>query len=109
MLALMLASCSGVNSSQIEISSIVGEKLTIEMDSNPTTGYSWQLPDSAAWYKVVSRDFVAPNNGLVGSPGKESITIKLLEKGKHQLTLEYKRPWEDSPAESTIKYLIEVK
>ncbi len=83
------------NGKTVEIA--VGGTLTVTLESNPTTGFQWELAsisDQAVLEKQ-SNTFETPEDtGMVGSPGKEVWTFRALKKGTSTISMEYGRPWE---------------
>jgi inhibitor of cysteine peptidase len=66
------------------------------LDSNATTGYSWELKgisDTAVLEKTDNK-YEAPTSGLMGAGGKEVWTFKALKTGTTTLSMEYSQPWE---------------
>lgn len=60
----------------------VGEEFTIELPSNPTTGYRWfmlvnQSPKER-WIELVKSEYVPDQPILLGSGGKEKLTFKAM-------------------------------
>ena len=89
-----------------------GEEFTIMLESNQTTGYSWQfakpLDKSLLELIITGHSLDRPN--LVGSPGKQMWTIKALKPGKTDIFFKYVRPWEkDVPAIKEETYSIIIK
>ncbi len=79
---------------QVEIAT--GGTLTVTLESNQTTGYSWglkQISDTSILAKTDSK-YVAPTSGLAGAGGKEVWNFKALKLGKTTLIMGYSRPWE---------------
>jgi len=81
------------------------ENFIIKLDSNPTTGYQWQLaqaPDSNI-LELVFHEYQASQSKLMGAGGKEAWVFKARGPGKAKLTFQYLRPWEKStkPVEIT--------
>ena len=86
-----------------------GEKYRIELESNATTGYTWQyldLPKDAP-IKIIETDFTYPKGlpkNVCGAPGKQYWIIKarrkLTKADFAYLVLHYKRPWlkDEEPA-----------
>lgn len=76
----------------------VGNLVRISLESNPSTGYNWELRDFD--YGVAefhSSDLVArqtDGNVLFGAPGDTVITIQAVKPGTQDITLVYRRPWE---------------
>ena len=82
----------------------VGEQFVITLESNPTTGYSWQLgsPLDESVVKLVGSEFKQPDTKLIGAGGKESWTFQGVGPGRTSIRLDYVRPWETNvpPARS---------
>lgn len=78
-----------------EIRVSVGEKFSIVLDSNATTGYSWQIAKKAVGpvVKFISRDYEAPRTKLAGAGGREHLTFRAESAGTEKLTFHYLRPW----------------
>jgi len=79
----------------------VGDTFTISLPSNPTTGYSWELDFDPDYLELVSDDFVITSN-LFGAPGIQSFELKAINQGRTELTMIYKRSWEDQVAEKRV-------
>jgi len=82
----------------------VGEEFTISLDSNPTTGYSWELTGPLpAWLELIGSEYIpTPTDPpMVGSGGIEEWTFRANAAGTATITFEYRRPWEEDqpPAE----------
>ena len=74
-------------------------QIVIVLDSNPTTGYRWQLMSQVnSRLKLVGSgsayhpDTTGP--GIAGRGGKEVFTFESLKRGKVTLLFGYQRPWE---------------
>jgi inhibitor of cysteine peptidase len=85
------------NGSQVDLSS--GQVLAITLESNPTTGYRWELSqvDEAVLSQVGEAEFrKAPTEGeqVVGAGGTETLRFAAAT-GETTLTLVYHRPWEE--------------
>jgi inhibitor of cysteine peptidase len=85
------ASSSG---KQIEIA--VGGSIAVTLDSNATTGYSWELKgiSNPAILEKTDNKYEAPTSELIGAGGKEVWTFKALKAGTTTLNMEYSQPWE---------------
>lgn len=86
---------------EVEVSA--GGTVLITLESNPTTGFKWELVkiSDETVVKLLEQRFEAPkpkvemNRGPVtGAPGKELWTFKALKKGLSRIQMEYSRPWE---------------
>jgi inhibitor of cysteine peptidase len=86
-----------------EIQLAQGSILQVALNSNPTTGFKWeliQISDSTVLEKV-SDKFETPmikqkegSPPIVGAGGKEFWQFKALKKGTAAISMEYSRPWE---------------
>ncbi len=81
-----------------EVELAAGQVLEVTLESNPTTGYSWQVSevDRAVLAQVGEAEFQeAPIEGeqMVGAGGVETLRFTA-GPGETTLTLEYRRPWE---------------
>lgn len=99
------------NGKKVEIA--VAGALTVTLESNPTTGFQWELAsisDQAVLEKQ-SNTFEAPEDtGMVGAPGKEVWTFKALKKGSSTISMEYSQPWEGgTKAAETFSLTVVVK
>ena len=81
-----------------------GDIVTVQLASNPTTGFQWEFGTPALDRKVVSlREdrFISPKGDLCGAPGKRSLSFQAEGPGRTDIRLIYVRPWEKDrpPAE----------
>ncbi|MFN8545222.1 MAG: protease inhibitor I42 family protein [Candidatus Binatia bacterium] len=74
----------------------VGERFSVRLDANPTTGYRWRLatPPDPAVAALMGSDYEAAGTGLTGGGGDEVWTFAATGPGRTRLVLEYVRPWE---------------
>jgi inhibitor of cysteine peptidase len=83
------------SSSGKQVELFVGGTLTVTLDSNATTGYSWELTgisDTGVLEKTDNK-YEAPTSGLMGAGGKEVWTFKALKAGTTTLSMDYSQPW----------------
>lgn len=80
--------------SEIEVSS--GEQFEIRLDSNPSTGYGWEIAEMTSPELVVleSRTHVAADTDLVGVAGTDVFVFTAVG-GAGVLRLEYIRAFDD--------------
>ena len=81
-----------------EVELAVGWSLTVTLESNPSTGFQWQLASNMgeAVLELADHEYEpseAPA-GFCGAGGQEVRTFKALQKGKSTITMEYSQPWE---------------
>ena len=80
------------------------QELVIRLASNPTTGFSWKVAviDGDHLQQVGEGIFEHADPQMVGAGGTQVFTFKPKKKGKTTLVLDYVRPWEQKPAETTF-------
>lgn len=104
----MVVACSTTNKatsynldnqkSPLKISTPLHSEVTFTMQTNPSTGYSWQTNlntlTNVAQVLTDSISEANPPEGMVGVPLEKVYTLKFLQKGEHTLEFSYLRPWE---------------
>jgi len=104
----LLAGCAGGVATYTDpaktINVKVGGEFVIALDSNPTTGFTWQDDHDQGMLKLVEDRYVADEKaeGLVGAGGTQYYHFKALKAGTATVTLDYKRPWEEDSAEQNV-------
>jgi inhibitor of cysteine peptidase len=87
------------NGKQITVKS--GDVVTVTLESNPTTGYSWQVIeiDNAILLQDGDPEYKQSpgSESLVGAGGTETFRFKAVGTGETTLGLGYMRPWESVP------------
>ena len=103
---LILPACSSaapkelsvdIASSDKEVTLVAGGTLTVTLESNITTGYSWNENANIGDKTVMQQTdhkYQPPATAIPGAGGKEVWTFKALKAGKSTLSLEYRRPFE---------------
>jgi C1A family cysteine protease/predicted secreted protein len=79
---------------------INGEVLVLNLKSNPSTGYGWQvqgLPPGIL-RQLDATEWVPDVPGKLGGPGTEILRFAGIGKGRATLNLVYARPWETAAA-----------
>jgi inhibitor of cysteine peptidase len=80
----------------------VGATVTLDLEANPTTGYSWEITiaDEAVVEKV-GDTYEATSSGMVGSGGRQLIELEGVAAGETTVEAVYLRPFEpDQPAQT---------
>ncbi len=77
-----------------------GEVLVLTLESNPSTGYGWQVQgrDGRILRRLEASEWLPDTPGKLGGPGKELLRFAAVGKGKATLNLAYTRPWETAAA-----------
>ncbi len=78
----------------------VGSEITISLEENPTTGYSWNVTSSAG-LEYVNDTYIAPETELVGAGGVHVWQYLAAEEGTAEFSAIYKRPWEETTGNET--------
>ena len=76
----------------------VKQELVIALGSNPTTGYMWQESYDKSMLELVEKTYELgeeAKQGMVGAGGVDYFRFKALKTGETEITLVYKRPWEE--------------
>jgi inhibitor of cysteine peptidase len=76
-----------------------GEDFTIKLESNPTTGYTWQPIYDDVYVKLISNDFIRATK-LMGSGGLERFFFRAVKSGNTEIEMLYKRVWENMALKS---------
>ena len=116
----LLSACGGEDgdvvlfaaNSTSEVAVAADAMIEVHLESNPSTGYRWELsamstPDVV---ELVDRSFEQSGSDEVeGAPGTEVFTFKAASAGAGVLRLEYLRPWEDPPVpDRVVEYIIRI-
>jgi predicted secreted protein len=89
----------------------VGDKVYIELCSNPTTGFEWsyEMTGDVA-IKQEDHDYHPADGDVPGAPGKEQWTFEGISSGTSEVLMEYSQPWEGGVKQDWIyKVTITVK
>ena len=74
----------------------IGEFLIVTLDSNATTGFSWNLSaisDTNVIQKI-SDEYIPPESPIPGRGGQEVWTFEALDAGTATISMKYIQPWE---------------
>lgn len=82
-----------VSEDQQNIEIKTGQEFTINLTSNPSTGYSWSVDDTynKNIMSKISNEFIPSNSEMSGAPGKELWVFKGIGKGNTKLNFAYIR------------------
>lgn len=73
----------------------VGDTYALLLDSNPTTGYQWQVEFDESLLELVDQRYEPGWGNVVGAGGKEVFVFRGLAVGIADVGFTYKRPWEN--------------
>jgi inhibitor of cysteine peptidase len=92
-----------------EVSLDVGDQLAVELESNPSTGYSWELGPLPDGLELVSSDLDEPGGSLVGAAGTQRFVFDVVGPGEGILRFEYIRVFDDPVvAEQIVEYVLTI-
>lgn len=85
-----------------------GETFVIVVESNPSTGYHWEMigPLDDAYLELVSREYTASEPVMPGSGGVEVWTFKAVSAGETVLVLENYPPAQGEPYTTETQFSI---
>jgi len=83
------------------IKAAVGEIITVDLPSTPSTGYKWELPAVPDGTELVGSSFTPPPAGTFGEGGIQHFQLRATRPGSFALTFLLKRPWEAEASAST--------
>ena len=88
-----------------------GDTFMIVMDSNPSTGYHWEMigPLDDGHLELVSREYTASEPVMPGSGGVEVWTLKAVASGDALFVLGNYPPGEGSPYEQETRFSITIQ
>ena len=72
----------------------LGDVFEVSLDSNPSTGYQWDVDFDSDFLKIKEKSYM-PLSPKLGGGGKEHFSFLSLKHGKTTITLQYKRSWEE--------------
>ncbi len=103
---------NGDNGKTVKVA--VGGTVTLTLESNPTTGFSWEKTDKVDKdiLKLEKNDYKQKDHpaGMVGVGGTTVIVYRALKKGNAKIDLTYMQPWEpDSKFNTDYTVTVEVE
>ncbi|MBU0630089.1 MAG: protease inhibitor I42 family protein [Candidatus Margulisbacteria bacterium] len=84
----------------------VNDNLIITLETNPTTGYNWEIKKTNPLIlkQTAPPQFISKSK-LVGAPGQIIFTFTAIAPGSADLVFDYRRPW-DTETDETKGYKI---
>ena len=78
----------------------VGERFTVELEGNITTGYGWEVAalDEGLVVQEGEVAYESAATGLAGAGGAFTFTFRAVAPGETTIELVYRRPWEKDVA-----------
>ena len=87
-----------------------GGEMTLDLPSNPSTGYSWVVTEKTKVFATDSNQFIAETGEevLAGAGGITQFHIAALKEGVGTMTLQYKQDWEGGQVDGTYDLTLTV-
>lgn len=84
---------------------------SIELLSNPTTGYQWKIISMSEGITVSQKVYMPPDQPCCGAPGVEQLDVVLTDdfSGKGEIVMAYIRPWEQDSEDQATPVIIEIE
>lgn len=74
----------------------IGDKLEVVLESNPTTGYQWEvIGDFRPYLRQSGEPVYEPTGEGLGAGGKMSFTFEGIRAGQTRLELIYRQPFDE--------------
>ncbi|MGE5397754.1 MAG: protease inhibitor I42 family protein [Chitinophagales bacterium] len=103
-----MAASYGENDNGKKVTVLEGDTFTLQLPSNPSTGYSWgPVEFDQKVLKQESQEQIPSKTGAIGSAGSEQWVFKANKAGSTQIKVSYSRPWEGRPPAK--QYALDVK
>lgn len=107
----LCAACSNTFNALPDGAMIEGETLIIELEENPTTGFSWIFEYDPTVLELIDDEYQPDRaeTAISGSGGIHHYEFKGLSEGETTLTFKYLKSWEgEESAEDTKTFEVDV-
>ena len=87
----------------------VNHEFIIAIGANPTTGYDWEVSLDETMLELAEKIYKLAEEAeheIVGAGGVDYFRFKALKKGTTEITMVYKRPWEETTLQDETKVFI---
>lgn len=85
-----------------------GREMTVTLEANPTTGYTWERAgEGAGVLRQVGEAAFEPESQALGAGGVQMLRFRAVAPGRTTLRMAYRRPWEQD-VEPERSFAIEV-
>lgn len=90
--------------------SVKGSEMTLELPSNPTTGYSWVVTERNKVFTTDYNDFIPDETeeGLVGTGGTTAFHVVALKEGTDTMRMQYKQDWDGGQVDGTYDLTLNI-
>ena len=70
-----------------------GDTVRVELEENPTTGYSWAMEELTPLFAVQKNDYELLRGAGIGGGGMRSIVLKIEQSGSGEIRLKNWQRW----------------
>ena len=106
---VLTISCLSLLSFQSSVMKVrTGEVFKVVLKSNQSTGYSWHWENQSkeSILDSVYVDYVLKDRAITGAGGNEIWEFRAKRKGKQEVIMVYKKPWEEAGKADRKVFLI---
>ncbi len=110
--ALLVCFTVAMAIAQDHVEVTAGKMFTLTLESNPSTGYQWEIvqPLDETKVKLVEQLYNAAKTDRVGAAGVELWVFKAVAPGETTISMKYVRPWEKDVAPvETATFAVTIK
>ena len=112
----LVAGCVGEVKTYIDSGQAIGigvnQEFVIAIGANPTTGYDWEVSLDETILELVEKTYKLAEEAeheIVGAGGVDYFRFKALKAGEAEITMVYKRSWEEpTPQDETKVFTINI-
>lgn len=83
----------------------LNENFTIDLDSNPSTGYAWNSNYDPNFLKLAYSYYMPTDENCLGAAGTDIFVFEAVHSGETNITFNYQRNWEPYPSEVIIYHI----
>jgi inhibitor of cysteine peptidase len=85
-----------------------GDRLQVQLEENPTTGFRWYIEDDKSGVLILEHDaFAHLRNGVSGAGGTRELVFRVAKQGQTILRASYRRAWEtQTPPHATFELTV---
>ena len=70
-----------------------GDSIELQLEENPTTGYSWTVEEMGPGFHVQQNDYELFSGAGIGGGGRRKMIITVAQPGDGQIRLKNQQPW----------------
>jgi len=85
-----------------------GDRLEVQLEENPTTGFRWYIDGDENGVLILENDvFTHRSSGVSGAGGTRELVFKVAKQGKVTLHASYRRSWEkQKPSQANFELTV---